>query len=80
MANELKMVNGVSVELTDSEMQELIQLRADEKEKLAKRAWKDNRIIAYGRWQDQLDEIFHDVDAWRTRIAKVKTDNPKYGG
>tara|TARA_R110000822_G_scaffold307037_1_gene433705 strand:+ start:583 stop:828 length:246 start_codon:yes stop_codon:yes gene_type:complete len=78
MANESKMVNGVSVELTDSEMQELIQLRADEKEKLAKRAWKDNRITEYGRWQEQLDEIFHDFDAWKTRIAKVKTDNPKY--
>tara|TARA_B110000503_G_C7135683_1_gene408683 strand:- start:983 stop:1219 length:237 start_codon:yes stop_codon:yes gene_type:complete len=78
MANESKMVNGVSVELTDSEMQELIQLRADEKEKLAKRAWEDNRITEYGRWQEQLDEIFHDFDAWKTRIAKVKTDNPNF--
>ena len=78
MANESKTVKGVSVELPDSEMQELIQLRADEKEKLAKRAWKDNRITEYGRWQEQLDEIFHDFEAWKIRIAKVKTDNPKY--
>ena len=77
MANESKMVNGKIIELTDAEMQELTQLRADEKEKLDARAWKDNRITKYGSWQDQLDEIFHDIDAWKTRIAKVKTDNPK---
>ena len=77
MANESKMVNGKIIELTDAEMQELTQLRADEKEKLDARAWKDNRITEYGSWQDQLDEIFHDIDAWKTRIAKVKTDNPK---
>jgi len=77
MANESKMVNGKIIELTDAEMQELTQLRADEKEKLDARAWKDNRIIKYGSWQDQLDEIFHDIDAWKTRIAKVKTDIPK---
>ena len=77
MANESKMVNGKIIELTDAEMQELTQLRADEKEKLDARAWKDNRITKYGSWQDQLDEIFHDIDAWKTRITKVKTDNPK---
>ena len=31
----------------------------------------------YGSWQDQLDEIFTDIDAWKTRITKIKTDNPK---
>ena len=77
MANESKMVNGKIIELTDAEMQELTQLRADEKERLDARAWKDNRITEYGSWQDQLDEIFHDIDAWKTRIAKVKTDIPK---
>jgi hypothetical protein len=35
------------------------------------------RRLAYGNVADQLDEIYHDIDAWRTRIAKVKTDNPK---
>ena len=77
MANESKMVNGKIIELTDAEMQELTQLRADEKERLAERVWKDNRITKYGSWQDQLDEIFHDIDAWKTRIAKVKKDIPK---
>jgi len=31
----------------------------------------------YGSWNDQLDEIFHDIDAWKARIQKIKTDNPK---
>ena len=35
------------------------------------------RRQAYGSWQDQLDEIYHDIEAWKTRIAGVKSDNPK---
>ena len=35
------------------------------------------RRQAYGSWNDQLDEIFHDIDAWKARIQKIKTDNPK---
>ena len=35
------------------------------------------RRQAYGSWQDQLDEIYHDIEAWKTRIAGVKSNNPK---
>ena len=35
------------------------------------------RRQAYGSWEDQLDEIYHDIEAWKTRIQKIKTDNPK---
>ena len=35
------------------------------------------RREAYGTWRDQLDEIYHDIEAWKTRIAGVKSDNPK---
>ena len=35
------------------------------------------RRQAYGSWGDQLDEIYHDIDAWKARIQKIKTDNPK---
>ena len=35
------------------------------------------RRNAYGSWNEQLDEIYHDIDAWKTRIAQVKADNPK---
>ncbi|ANS05601.1 protein XkdW [uncultured Mediterranean phage] len=31
----------------------------------------------YGEWRDQLDEIYHDIDAWKARLQQIKTDNPK---
>jgi|TARA_Y100000033_G_C2715767_1_gene95704 hypothetical protein len=37
----------------------------------------NTRRQAYGSWQDQLDEIYHDIDAWKARLAQVKADNPK---
>ena len=38
---------------------------------------RDKRKAAYGDIGDQLDEIFKNIDAWKTRIQKIKTDNPK---
>jgi len=36
------------------------------------------RKTAYGSWNKQLEEIYDNgIDSWKTRIAKVKTDNPK---
>jgi hypothetical protein len=36
------------------------------------------RKTAYGSWESQLEEIYDDgIDSWKTRIAQVKTDNPK---
>jgi len=35
------------------------------------------RKTAYGDIGDQLDEIYKDIDAWKTRIKKIKDDNPK---
>ena len=43
----------------------------------------NQRIIAtrkslYGSWESQLEEIYDNgMDSWKTRIAQVKTDNPK---
>ena len=37
----------------------------------------DLRKKAYGSWEDQLDEIYHDIDAWKTRIQGIKDNNPK---
>mgnify|MGYP003133761634 CR=1 FL=1 len=37
----------------------------------------ETRQNAYGSWQDQLDEIYHDIDAWKTRIKSIKDSNPK---
>lgn len=38
---------------------------------------KATRRAAYGDIGEQLDEIYHDIDAWRTRIQGIKTSNPK---
>ena len=35
------------------------------------------RREAYGTWNDQLDEIYHDIEAWKIRIAGIKSNNPK---
>ena len=35
------------------------------------------RRNAYGSWGDQLDEIYHDIEAWKTRIQGIKNNNPK---
>ena len=38
---------------------------------------KATRRAAYGDIGEQLDEIYHDIDAWRTRIQGIKNANPK---
>ena len=35
------------------------------------------RRQAYGDIGDQLDEIYHDIEAWKTRIQTIKDNNPK---
>ena len=38
---------------------------------------RDTRKAAYGDIGDQLDEIYKDIDAWKTRIKSIKDSNPK---
>lgn len=50
------------------------------KESLAptqKLSWQESRIAEYGSVKDQLDEMFHDFDAWKARIAAIKAEYPK---
>ena len=35
------------------------------------------RRTAYGSWNDQLDEIYHNIDDWKARIKAVKDANAK---
>ena len=56
------------------------QLNALENE--ATKLENNNQIRAtrknlYGDIGDQLDEIFKNIDDWKARIQKIKTDNPK---
>ena len=36
-----------------------------------------SRRTEYGSWNDQLDEIYHDMDAWKARLQTINTNNPK---
>ena len=38
---------------------------------------KNTRRLDYGDIGDQLDEIYKDIDAWKTRIKAIKDGNPK---
>jgi hypothetical protein len=38
---------------------------------------KRTRKVAYGDIGEQLDEIYKDIDAWKTRIKSIKDANPK---
>ena len=38
---------------------------------------RSTRKTAYGDIGDQLDEIYKDIDAWKTRIKAIKDANPK---
>jgi hypothetical protein len=37
----------------------------------------DKRLMDYPSVQDQLDMIYHDIDAWREKIAAIKAKHPK---
>ena len=43
----------------------------------ANNAVRNTRRKSYGDIGDQLDEIYKDIDAWKTRIKAVKDANPK---
>ena len=38
---------------------------------------RSTRKAAYGDIGDQLDEIYKDIDAWKSRIKTIKDANPK---
>ena len=57
------------------------QLSAVETE--ADKMERNNQVIStrkklYGSWESQLEEIYDNgIESWKTRIAQIKTDNPK---
>ena len=57
--------------------EQLASYEADADKEESNNQVRSKRKSEYGDIGDQLDEIYHDQDAWKTRIAKVKADNPK---
>jgi hypothetical protein len=59
------------------------QAQLDALETQAQTYENNQQIIAtrkklYGSWESQLEEINEQgIDSWKTRIAQIKTDNPK---
>ena len=88
MAHTHKLVDGVKVDLTAEEISELNAKDEIENKKItdAKTIYDNNKyqrdreaeyLSTLGNWQDQLDMIYHDIDAWKAKIKKIKDDNPK---
>lgn len=83
-----KLVNGQSVPLTSEEIAEYNQREADyeaEKQAYDKVAYKDLRSAAYPQLGEQLDMLWHAMDAgtfpmqagWYDAIKAVKDEFPK---
>ena len=88
MAHTHKLVDGVKVDLTAEEISELNAKDEIENKKIAdaKTIYDNNKyqrdreaeyLSTLGNWQDQLDMIYHDIEAWKAKIKKIKDDNPK---
>ena len=39
--------------------------------------YQRNRALAYDPIPEQLDQIYHDIDAWKAKIKAVKDKYPK---
>jgi len=76
-----KSVDGVISELTDDEYEQLITDRANDRFNIQENSWIENRLEAYGSWQQQMDMQYWDgvngTTLWADHIAQVKADNPK---
>tara|TARA_B100001063_G_scaffold132924_1_gene124210 strand:+ start:1183 stop:1425 length:243 start_codon:yes stop_codon:yes gene_type:complete len=75
--NVFKMVDGETIELTEEENTQRIADSEAAQAEFEAGAWLRGRLEGYGDWSDQLDEMFHNFDAWKARIQAVKDANPK---
>lgn len=75
--NVFKMVDGATIELTEEENTQRIADSEAAKAESDATAWLRGRLEEYGDLASQLDEQFHDFDAWKTRIQSVKDKYPK---
>ena len=66
-------VNGVT-KPTDTQ---LASYETTAKTEEANNIVRQTRKTAYGDIGEQLDEIYKDIDAWKTRIQSIKDANPK---
>ena len=72
-----KLVDGETIELTEEENNQRIAASEALRTAQEANAWRRGRLEEYGSLTDQLDEMFHDFDAWKARIQAVKNKYPK---
>ena len=76
--NVFKMVNGVTIELTEAENNQRLADGATAQAEQDARAWLDGRLSEYPAIPEQLDNIFHNgLAAWKTDIQAIKDKYPK---
>lgn len=75
--NVFKLVDGETIELTEEENTQRIADGEAAKAASDATSWLRGRQDEYGAISDQLDEQYHDFEAWKTRIAAVKAKYPK---
>ena len=76
-----KSIDGVVMDLTDEDYEQLITDRANSRFDVQENGWIEARLNAYGSINDQLDMMYWDnvngTTTWKDHIAQVKSDNPK---
>ena len=76
--NVFKMVNGVTIELTEAENNQRLADGVTAQAEQDARAWLDGRLSEYPSMGDQMDTIFHSgVDVWKAEIQAIKDKYPK---
>ena len=50
---------------------------ADKKSDYIAKQYQRDRAVAYDPIPEQLDQIYHDIDGWKTKIKAVKDKFPK---
>ena len=71
------LVAGEPLQLTDEAHADLVSAAEAAQAEWDAEACLRGRLEEYGGWADQLDEMFHDFDAWKTRVQSVKDKYPK---
>ena len=78
MANKYKMVDGVSIQLTDEEQAALDSEQAAAAAAISAAAYKRKRKLEYGSTEEQLEYIVENgLDAFITRQNGIKDKYPK---
>ena len=80
-----KQSGGVKSELEKADYDQAIEDLAQSKLNKQDNGYKEDRLGAYGSWNSQLDQLWHDIDqgkldktgSWYKAVKKVKDDNPK---